>query len=76
MPKMQLGGSVKTKSSLAVLALRGAALYAFAYACYWGAAYLVGSPHEFRHLWAKSLIPLGVVAAAMYFNKTNQSRGN
>ena len=67
---------MKTKVSVAVILLRGAGLYLFAYACYWGAAQLVGSPHEFRNLWAKALILPGIAAAAYYFNKTNTRRGN
>ncbi len=67
---------MKTSPSLPVLVLRGVALYGFAYACYWGAAYLVGSPHDFRHLWAKALILPGIAAAAYYFNTTNTRRGN
>ncbi|MGI4789883.1 MAG: hypothetical protein ACRYFS_13650 [Janthinobacterium lividum] len=66
---------MKTKPGLLVMALRGLALYAFSYALYWSAAWEIGGPHEFRNLWAKSLIPLGVVIAALYFNKTNQTRG-
>jgi len=67
---------MKSSPSLPVLALRGVALYLFAYACYWGAGWLVGSPHEFRNLWAKALILPGIAAAAYYFNKTNGRRGN
>ena len=74
MPKMRPGGSVN-KPRVLVLVLRGVALYAFGYACYWGAAWLVGSPHDFRHLWAKALLLPGIAAAAFYFNKTNQTRG-
>ena len=59
-----------------MIVLRGAALYAFSYGMYWGAAWMVGSPHEFVNLWAKSLTPVGVVAAAYYFNHTNKKRGN
>lgn len=66
---------MKTKPSIAVIILRGAALYAFSYAMYWGAAWMVGSPHGFANLWAKALIPVGVVAAAFYFNQTNPRRG-
>lgn len=66
---------MKTKPSIAVIIFRVAALYAFSYGMYWGAAWMVGSPHEFPNLWAKALIPVGVVAAAFYFNKTNQTRG-
>ena len=66
----------KRKASWPVLILRGVALYVLAYACYWGAAQLVGSPHEFRHLWAKALILPGIAAAAYYFNQTNTRRGN
>ncbi len=67
---------MKTSPSLPVLALRGVGLYLFAYACYWGAGWLVGSPHGFRNLWAKALILPGIAAAAYYFNKTNGRRGN
>lgn len=66
---------MKIKPSLSIILLRGAALYAFSYALYWGAAYMVGSPREFANLWAKALTPVGVVAAAFYFNQTNQRRG-
>lgn len=59
------------KPSLPAIILRGVALYALAYGCYWGAAWLVGSPHEFRNLWAKALILPGIAAAAFYFNKTD-----
>ena len=62
-------------SSIAIVILRGLALYVFSYAMYWGAAWMVGSPREFSDLWAKALIPVGVVAAAFYFNQTNQRRG-
>ena len=58
-----------------ILALRGLALYVVSYGLYWAAAWAIGSPHEFRNLWAKSLIPLCVVGAAMYFNKTNHTSG-
>ena len=75
MPKTPPGGSVKPEPSLLILTLRGLALYGFSYSLYWAAAWVIGSPHEFRNLWAKSLLPLGVVLAAMYFNKTNQTRG-
>ena len=61
--------------SIAIVILRGLALYAFSYAMYWGAASMVGSPREFSNLWTKALIPVGVVAAAFYFNQTNQRRG-
>ena len=74
MPKTPPGGFVKTRPGPLVLALRGLALYAVSYGLYWGAAWGIGSPHEFRNLWAKALIPLAVVLAAMYFNKTNQMR--
>ena len=74
MRKTPPGGSVKTKLSLWALIGCGLALYAFSYGMYWGAAWMVGSPHEFRHLWAKALIPVGVLAAAYYFNPTNQKR--
>ncbi len=67
---------MKTKPSIAIVILRGAALYAFSYGMYWGAAWMVGSPCEFSNLWAKALIPVAVVAAAYYFNQTNQKRGN
>lgn len=67
---------MKRKPGIAVIILRGLALYVFSYAMYWGAAWMVGSPHEFSNLWAKALIPVGVVAAAYYFNQTNQKRGN
>ena len=74
---MRPGGCVnKRKASLPALALRGIGLYVFAYACYWGAGWLVGSPHDFRHLWAKALILPGIAAAAYYFNKTNVRRVN
>lgn len=80
MLKTRRGGCVnKPRSPIRtrlVWILRGLALYVFSYGLYWAAAWVIGSPHEFRHLWAKSLIPLGVVLAALYFNKTNQSRGN
>lgn len=66
---------MKPKPSVPIILLRGAALYAFSYAMYWGAAWMVGSPHEFVNLWAKALIPVAVVAAAFYFNQTNQRRG-
>lgn len=66
---------MKRKPSIAVIILRGAALYAFSYAMYWGAAWMVGSPREFSNLWAKALVPVGVVAAAFYFNRTNPRRG-
>ena len=65
---------MKRQPSLLLVVLRGLALYAFAYALYWGAAWMIGSPHEFRNLWAKSLILPGIAAAAFYFNKTNQTR--
>lgn len=67
---------MKTKPIIAVIILRGVALYAFSYGMYWGAAWMVGSPREFSNLWAKALIPVAVVAAAYYFNLTNQKRGN
>ena len=67
---------MKSKSGIPILILRGLVLYALAYGLYWGAAWMVGSPHEFRNLWAKALILPGIAAAAFYFNKTNQSRGN
>ncbi len=67
---------MKTSPSLLLMVLRGVGLYAVAYACYWGAAWLVGSPHEFRNLWGKALILPGIAAAAYYFNKTNGRRGN
>ena len=75
MPKTPPGGSVKTNPKVWVIVLRGLALYAFSYGMYWGAAWMVGSPHEFRNLWAKALIPVSVLAAAYYFNLTNQRRG-
>jgi hypothetical protein len=62
---------VKTKPSVFTMAWRGLALYAVSYGLYWAAAWGIGSPHEFRNLWAKSLIPLAVVLAAMYLDKTN-----
>lgn len=62
------------KPSLWVLIGRGLALYAFSYGMYWGAAWMVGSPHELRNLWAKALIPVAVLAAAYYFNQTNGRR--
>lgn len=67
---------MKTNPSVAVLILRCLALYAFSYGMYWGAAWMVGSPHGFSNLWAKALIPVAVVAAAFYFNQTNKKRGN
>ena len=66
---------MKTKPSVPIMILRGLALYAFSYGMYWGAAWMVGSPREFSNLWAKALIPVAVVAAAFYFNQTNQRRG-
>ena len=66
---------MKTKPSVFVRVGRGLALYTVSYGLYWAAAYGIGSPHEFRNLWAKSLIPLGVVLAAYYFNKTNRTHG-
>jgi uncharacterized membrane-anchored protein len=72
---MPPGGSVKPKPSILVVVLRILALYAFSYALYWGAAWMIGSPHEFANLWAKALTPVAVVAAAFYFNQTNQRRG-
>lgn len=66
---------MKRKPSIAIVILRGLALYAVSYGMYWGAAWMVGSPHEFSNLWAKALIPVGVVAAAFYFNQTNPRRG-
>ena len=66
---------MKPKPGIAIVILRVLALYAFSYAMYWGAAYMVGSPREFSNLWAKALTPVGVVAAAFYFNQTNQRRG-
>ena len=66
---------MKTEPTPLVLVLRGLLLYAFSLGCYWGAAWMIGSPREFSNLWAKALIPVGVAAAAFYFNKTNQSRG-
>lgn len=65
---------MKTKPSLFVIILRVVAFYAFSYGMYWGAAWLIGSPHEFANLWAKSLTPVAVVAAAFYFNQTNKRR--
>ncbi len=62
--------------SIVVIILRVVTLYAFSYAMYWGAAWLIGSPHEFPNLWAKALTPVAIVAAAYYFNRTNQKRGN
>ncbi len=50
------------------------ALYAFSYALYWGAAWMVGSPHGFVNLWAKALLPVAVLGAAYYFNQTNGRR--
>ncbi len=66
---------MKPKPSLGIIILRGLAIYAVSYGLYWCAAYGVGSPHEFRALWGKSLTPLAVAAAAYYFNKTNKTRG-
>ncbi len=73
---MPPGGCVKTNHSVPTLIAYALALYAFAYTLYWGAAWLVGGPHEFRNLWAKALLLPAIAAAAYYFNKTNTPRGN
>lgn len=74
MQKMLPGGFVKIKFGIWGLFLCGLALYLFSYGLYWGAAWMVGSPHELRNLWAKALIPVAVLAAAYYFNQTNGRR--
>jgi hypothetical protein len=73
MLKTRPGGFVKAKTSLLIIVLRGAAVYAVSYGLYWWAASMIGSPQDFRSLWAKALTPLGVMAAAYYFNRTDQA---
>jgi hypothetical protein len=72
MPKTPLGGCVN-KPTLLVIVLRGVLLYAASYGLYWGASFMVGSPHDFRSLWGKAALPMIVYLVVVYFNWTNKS---
>ena len=67
---------MKRKAGWPVIALRGVALYAVGYGCYWGVADALGLPHEFHNLWTKALILPGVAGAALYFNMTSENDAN